>query len=161
MNPNEFQKNAEQAFATLCEVLDINGWKYEKDVENLTINCGAKGDDLPIPIRIEVEAGKQLVTLMSQLPFTTKEEYRDQMAIAVSVINAYTVDGCLDYNYDSGNIIFRITMSIFDSLLGKEAYVYLISCALSTVDDFNEKIMYVATNKVSIDEMEKLFGYGG
>lgn len=61
-------KQAQAVFNALCKALDSDGWRYEKDEEEMTIRCGAQGEDLPMAIRIQVDADRALVSLYSQLP---------------------------------------------------------------------------------------------
>ena len=46
---------AKQVFDTLCQTLDGHDWVYEKDESELTIECGAQGEDLPIQITIRID----------------------------------------------------------------------------------------------------------
>lgn len=148
-------KQARSAFESLCRALDSDGWKYEKDADNMKIKCGAQGDDLPIPIRIYVDADKSLISLYSQLPFTVSENRRREMAVAVAQANNGMVDGCFDYDYSDGTIIFRITVSIRESLISEKALKYMVYCACSTVDDYNDKFLMVAKNDMTCDEVAK------
>ncbi len=148
-------KQAKITFTALCNALDSDDWNYEKDESKLTIRCGAQGDDLPIPIKIHVDADKYLVVLYSQLPFSVSEDRRREMAVAVAQANNGMIDGCFDYDYSDGNILFRITTSIRDSLISEEALKYLIYCACSTVDNYNDKFLMVAKSKMTCDEVAK------
>lgn len=145
-------KQARAAFDTLCSALDNNDWRYQKNEENMTISCGARGDDLPIDIRIEVDAERMLVMLLSQLPFTAPEDKRTEMAIAVSVINNMLVDGSFDYDIRSGRMVFRISSSFRESLLGERAFMYILLCSCKTVDDFNDKLMMLAKGMLTLDQ---------
>ena len=56
---------AAQVYYDLCKMLDGEGWKYKKSVEDLRIECGAQGEDLPIELNIKVDAERQLVMVLS------------------------------------------------------------------------------------------------
>lgn len=148
-------KQAKSAFDSLCEALDADGWHYEKNEEEMMITCSARGEDLPIAIRIHVDADKALVSLYSQLPFSIAEDRRREMAVAVAKANNGMVDGCFDYNYSDGSIIFRITTSIRESLISGNALKYLVYCACSTVDNYNDKFLMSAKSKMTCDEVAK------
>jgi len=52
---------AKAAFNTLCQALENHDWKYSKDEENLSIECGAQGDDLPMNLTVRINSEKQIV----------------------------------------------------------------------------------------------------
>ena len=148
-------KQAQNAFNTLCAMLDDHGWKYQRDDENLRIECGANGDVLPIDIRITVSADKQLVTLLSQLPFKVPEDDRVLGAIAVTAANYNMVDGSFDYNLASGAIIFRLTTSIRESLISKDVFEYMLFVSCGTVDNYNDKLLMVIKHAMSLEDFIK------
>ena len=155
MSDNKELKQAQTVFNSLCKALDSDGWHYEKDEERMMIKCGAQGEDLPIAIRIHVDADRALVILCSQLPFVIAEGRRREMAVAIAQANNGMIDGCFDYDYFDGNIIFRITTSIRESLISEKALQYLIYCACSTVDNYNDKFLMVAKSEMTCDEIAK------
>ena len=118
-------KQARTVYAALCAMLDERDLHYEKDEENLSITCGAQGDDLPI----------------------------EMLAVAVSQANNGLVDGCFDYDFIEGRIFFRMTSSYRDSLIGKDLFAYMLFCSFQTIDDYNDKFLMVAKNKMSFDEI--------
>ena len=153
MMDNKNLKQARAAFVSLCNVLDADEWHYEKDADEMEIDCTAQGDDLPIPIRIRVDGERLLVSLYSRLPFTVSEDRRREMAVAVSRANYNMVDGSFDYDISNGYILFRITGSIRKSLIGENALRYLVYCACNTVDNYNDKFLMVAKSAMTCDEV--------
>ena len=147
---------AKKTFATMCEALDDFKWHYEKNEEDLSINCKAQGDDLPMDIRVQVDAERQLVLLLSLLPFVTPEERRVEMAVAVSNANNLIVDGSFDFDVMSGRMLFRMTNSFLESELGKDVFAYLILCSCKTIDDFNDKFLMLSRGMMSLDQFMKL-----
>lgn len=146
-------KQAQAVYKALCEMLDEHEWHYEKDEENWCISCDAQGDDLPISIIIEVDKERQLVTLLSQIPFAVPEDRRTALAIAVSRANYGLTDGSFDFNYLSGQILFRMTSSYRESLIGKGLLAYMLMCACYTIDNYNDKFLVVAKKDMSVEEI--------
>ena len=146
-------KQARAAFQALCEMLEEKDWHYEKDAENFLITCGAQGEDLPMEIRISIDAERQLIMLLSQMPFKISEDKRTALAVAVSVANNGMVDGSFDYDYLGGDIIFRMTSSFRDSLVGKDVFEYMLLCSCATIDKYNDKFLMVAKNDMSNEEI--------
>lgn len=153
MSEDKELKQALSVYKALCDMLDERGWHYKKDIEELSIECGAQGEDLPLEIIIQVDKERQLVTLLSQMPFAVPESRRTALAIAVSQANNGMVDGSFDYDYLSGRIIFRLTSSYRASLIGKELLAYMLMCACYTVDEYNDKFLMVAKNEMTNEEI--------
>lgn len=146
-------KQAKVAFKALCDMLDEKDWHYSKDEEKFRITCNAQGEDLPMEIRIEVDAERQLVILLSDMPFSVPEDRRTALAIAVSVANYGLADGSFDYNYLDGTILFRMTSSFMDSLVGKEMFNYMLMCSCFTIDKYNDKFFMVTKKEMSVEEI--------
>ncbi len=144
-------KLAQATFKSLCEMLDEKKWHYSKDEENLVISCGARGDDLPMDIRIEVDAERELILLLSPMPFVIPEEKRTAMAVAASCANHSILDGSFDFDYINGVIFFRLTSSYRDSLIGKPVFEYILLCSCVTIDRFNDKFLMVAKSDMDND----------
>lgn len=148
-------KNLEQAktvFATVCQALDKHEWRYKKDEEKLSIECGAQGDDLPMEITIRVDAERRLVMLLSHMPFVIQEDKRLDVAIAVSAINNLLVDGCFDYDVTTGHMFFRMTNSFIESEPSAEVFSYMLFCACHTIDEYNDKFLMLAKDMLSMEQ---------
>lgn len=148
-------KQAKVAYDTLCEMLNEHKWHYEEDKENLVISCGAQGEDLPIKFLIRVDAERQIIALMSYLPFSIPEDKRVDIALAVSAINYVLADGSFDFNFVDGTLLFRMTSSFRASLLGKDVFEYLLFVACKTVDDYNDKFLMIIKEKMSLEDLLK------
>lgn len=146
---------ARDAYTKICAMLDANKWHYDKDADNLSIKCGATGNDLPIDIRIQVDPDKQLVTLLSQMPYSVPEDDRVLMAVAVCAANYNMVDGSFDYNLSNGNIIFRMTTSIRESIISKDVFEYMLFVSCSTVDEYNDKFLMLIKKAMTLEEFMK------
>ncbi len=146
-------KQAQATFQTLCNMLDSINWNYEKDEEELKIRTHARGDDLPMDVRITVDPDRELVILLSPLPFSIGEEKRSEVAVAISCINLGIVNGSFDYNYLTGDVFFRITSSFMESLIGPEMFHYLMGVSFQTIDEYNDKILMVSKGNMSIPEI--------
>lgn len=149
---NELMR-AKATYQTLCEMLDGRGWKYKKLDDELCIECSAQGDDLPIDIRMEVDADRKLVILLSKIPFAIPEDKRVETSLAVSAINYTMVDGSFDYNFLNGNLIFRLTTSYRDSMISTDALEYMLMVSCNTVDEYNDQLLMFVKNKMSLEQI--------
>lgn len=143
---------AKETFATLCAAMDGNNWKYKKDEENLAIQCGVQGDDLPMEIVVTVDAKRCVVLLLSKIPIQTPEDKRLQMAVAVSAVNNSLVDGCFDFDIQSGKMFFRMTNSFMASKLSASVFHYMLAIACRTVDEYNDKFLMLGKGMLSLEQ---------
>ena len=143
---------AQRTFATLCQNLDEHDWHYEKDEENLEIECGARGEDLPMDIRIIVDADRQLIILLSVMPFVAPDTKRLDVAIATSIVNNKLVDGSFDYDVTSGHMIFRMTSSFIESEIDSEVFTYMLMVSCHTIDEYNDKFFMLGKGMLSINQ---------
>lgn len=143
---------AKAAFNTLCQALENHDWKYSKDEENLSIECGAQGEDLPMNLTVRINSEKQIVLLLSHLPFVIEEEKRLDVAIAVSAANNAIVDGSFDYDISDGHMFFRMTNCFIESQLSEEVFSYMLFCSSHTIDEFNDKFLMISKGMLSIEQ---------
>lgn len=155
MADNNQLKQAQIVYKTMKEMFDARGLAYEADDENLTVYSGAKGEDLPVGIRMRVDPERMLIVAHSQLPFEVPVNRRLETAIAVSRANYGLPDGSFDYDFLTGNIVFRMTSCYRDSLIGQELFEYMFVVSYGIVDDYNDLLEKAATTDMSVDEIMK------
>lgn len=146
-------KQAKVVYKTLCEMLDDNDWKYDGDEEELCVETGVQGDDLPIPLSIRVDKELQSIIILSESQFVVPEKRRNAVAVAVSMANSLIAHGDFDYDYLKGRIVFRMTSGFSESLIGKTMLAYLVMAACHIIDTFNDKLLIVATNDMTLGEV--------
>ena len=143
---------AREVFDGIVSMLDTRDWKYEKFEDDLLIRSGIKGDDLPVEFILFVKPQNQVVQFISKLPFNIPEDKRVDAAIAVSVANYGLVDGSFDYDINDGEIRYRLTSSYRDSYLSHDLFEYMIMCAASTVDQYNDRFFMLAKGMMTIQQ---------
>lgn len=154
-NENKLE-NAMLAYRTVCSALDARDWKYERDNDKLLVHFGVNGDDIPMQFVIMVDADRQLIRLMSPMPYKIGEEKRMEGAIATCAVGWKMADGSFDYDLSDGSIVFRMTASFRESSIGEGLIQYLISCACAMVDEYNDKFLALEKGAISIsDFLEK------
>ncbi|MBO7304590.1 MAG: YbjN domain-containing protein [Clostridia bacterium] len=150
----EMQK-ARQVYYSLVNMLNTRNWKFERFDNDLTIRSGIKGEDLPIEFIMLVKPENQVIQFLSKLPFNAPEDKRVELAIAVCIANDGLVDGSFDYDISDGDIRYRLTSSYRDSTLGDDLFEYMIMCAASTVDNYNDKFFALAKDLITLDDFAK------
>ena len=147
---------AAKVYQTLCDAIDARGWRYQKEEEKMLVHFGVSGDDIPMRFVIVVDAERQLIRLMSPLDFKICEAKRMEGAIATCVASYGLADGSFDYDLSDGTIVFRMTASFRESVIGEGLFQYMISCACSMVDEYNEQFLAIDKGMMSItDFIEK------
>lgn len=143
---------AKLVYQTFCNALDREEWKYKKDDEKLTIECGAQGEDLPIEFRITADADRQLLVLLSHLPFVIAEDKRIDLAVAICAVNNLLIDGCFDFDIGSGHMFFRVTNSFWDSTLSEDVCIELLYKACQIADEYNDQFLMLSKGILSIEK---------
>lgn len=151
------QAKAKEVYDSLCELLDEMELHYTKDDEDaydgdLVLRFTMAGDDLPMRFIFVIDPDRQLIRVMSPLPFTTSEEKRLDMAIAVCVASRGLPDGSFDYDISDGTVTFRQTVSFRESKIGKALFLYLLHWSNSTVDRYNDRLFAVSKGLMSLED---------
>lgn len=141
---------AKQVYKTLCDAIEGREWKFGKDEEKLLVHFGVNGDDIPMQFILVVDAERQLVRLMSPMPYKMSEGKRIDGAIATCVASFGMADGSFDYDLSDGEIVFRMTASFRDSLIGEGLFQYMISCSCAMVDKYNDQFLAIDKGMMSI-----------
>ncbi len=143
---------AAAVYAMLCQALEDRKWEYRKDEEKLVVYFGVNGDDIPINIIIAVDTDRQLIRLLSPLPFQMSEDKRIDGAIAACKASFGMADGSFDFDLSDGEIIFRIAAVYAESTIGPGLIYYLIDCCRAMVDHYNDKFLALEKGVISISD---------
>ncbi len=149
---------AKKVYSTLCSTIDNYQWKYTKDDDKLQVFFRLSGEDIPMDFFLHVDAERQLIRLLSQLPFKMCEEKRMDGAIATCAATYKLLDGSFDYNVSDGTIWFRATASFRESLIGEGLFRYLIAISNYTVDEYNDQFLAINKGLMSISEFLEELG---
>lgn len=144
--------SAKTVYKTLCDAINRREWNYTKDEDNLVVHFGVNGDDIPMQFILVVDAERQLIRLLSPLPFKMSEDKHMEGAIATCVASFGMADGSFDYDLSDGQIVFRMTSSFRESLIGEGLFQYMISCSCVMVDEYNDKFLAIDKGLLTIDD---------
>ena len=144
-------KQAKTVYNTLCKALDSRQWNYESHPKDMIVTFTYAGEDIPMEFIIFIDADRQLVRMLSRLPFKFPEDSRVDGAVATSHINYKLADGSFDYDYSTGEITFRLTATFIDSLISEDLLFYMVACSCFTVDRYNDQLLMVAKGMLPID----------
>ena len=147
-------QNAEKIYNSICSMLDGINFRYEKEKrdDDYIIRCTVNGDDIPMDMIIFVRAEREIVSLLSPMPFKAPEDKRVETAIAVSVANYGMIDGCFDYDINDGEIRFRMTASFIDSQVGEEQFKYMLFVSAQTIDRYNDRFMALVKGTMTLQQ---------
>ncbi len=143
---------AKQVYKTLCDAIESRKWHFEKDDEKLLVYFTVTGDDIPMQFILVIDAERQLIRLMSPMPYKMSEEKRMEGAIAACVASFGMIDGNFNYDLSDGEIVFRMAASFRESLIGEGLFQYMISCSCAMVDMYNDKFLAIDKGLMSISD---------
>lgn len=143
-------EQAKRVYQALCNAIERRNWQYNKEEDKLLVHFSVNGEDIPMLFVLIVDVERQLVCLMSPMPFKMSEEKRVEGAIATCVASYGMADGSFDYDLPVGKIAFRMTASFRDSVIGEELLQYMISCSCAMVDKYNDLFLALDKGIISI-----------
>ena len=152
MSEQKKMELAKQVYNWLCSALENREWSFGKDEEKLLVHFGVSGDDIPMQFILVVDAERQLVRLMSPMPYKMSEGKRMEGAIATCAASYGMADGSFDYDLSDGEIVFRMTASFRESLIGEGLLQYMISCSCAMVDKYNDQFLAIDKGLMSITD---------
>lgn len=143
-------------YEDLCQGLDKQDWHYDRHDEDLVVTISMKSEDLPIDMLLRVNAAAQVVSVYSVLPVKVPDEKMVDMALAVCVANDSMINGGFDFNLEKKQIIWRLCTTYRGSLLGSEAYSYMVGVSAGTVDKYNDRFLMLAKDMIDLKKFMEL-----
>ncbi len=139
--------------------LDGEELKYGRNDEDMSVQLSFNSDDFDIILVFKVFPERDLITLFSPLTFTAPEDGRQDIAMAMTVLNDVTYDGMWTINISNGDMEFRMTNSYCDSIVGKNCYKDMMSMAITANHKFAAKFFMIGKSAMSFEQfMDELFG---
>ena len=148
------KQQAQKMYKIFCQALDADDWKY-KEKPDMTIESGARGEDLPIDLLIKVKENLQVVTIFSPMGYKIPEDKRLDVAMGICVVNNKLVHGNFDFDFATGSIIYRMVSSFNNFLLSQDIYKYMLYCTCQTVDEYNDKFLMLGKGMLSLEDFIK------
>ena len=93
--------------------------------------------------------------MLMQLLEDEKAMKKNDMAVACCVAGCGLWDGSFDFDYESGEMYYRMTASFIGSDIGEGLFRYMISMAGKVVDRYNDKLLAVCKGYLSLDDFIK------
>lgn len=145
-------ERAVAVYNTLCAAIDERGWNYERVDDDLLVHFSVNGDDLPVQFIIFVDMDRQLIRLLSPMPFEMDESKRIDGAIATCHATYGLTDGSFDYDLSDGKISYRLTTAYHDTEIGIGLIQYMIDFAGVVIDKYNDKFFALNKGYMSIED---------
>lgn len=151
--PQQLQ-SAENVFNTICGMLNEINFRYETDRrdEDFRIILTVNGDDIPMKEYILVRPAREVVSLLSPMPFMTPEDKRVEMAMAVAVANYGLIEGTFDYDINDGEIRYRMTASYYENILSGNYFNHMLQLASYWIDKYNDRFMMLAKGNMTLQQ---------
>lgn len=137
----------------LISMLDRRELKYtieERSESRTHIRIRFTGEDLPISLHIILRTDRQIVSVLSAMPFHISGERMQDAAIAVTAANHGLIDGSFDLNMKTGEIRFRLTSCFIGTVLSEELFAYLVFVSAETIDRYNDRFSDLNEGKLDL-----------
>ena len=145
----------EQNADILISMLNHRKLRYsieEKTDTRTHIRIIFTGRDLPMTLHILLRTDKQIVSVLSAMPFKITPEKRSDAAFAVIAANHGLIDGSFDLNMQTGEIRFRLTSSYMETTLSETLFSYLMYVSAETIDRFNDRFEGLNNGTLTLEE---------
>ena len=147
-------QSTEQNADVLISMLEHKKLKYqiaEQSPQRIYIKISFTGNDLPMTLHIILRTDRQIVSVLSVMPFRIDEERRHDAAIAVTAANHGLIDGSFDLNMQTGEIRFRLTSCFIGTVLSEALYAYLMFVSAETIDRYNDRFRDLNEGKLDLE----------
>ena len=147
---------AKRVFEDMCQAMDKQEWQYDRHDEDLVVTIRMQGKDIPVGLILRVNAAAQVVSVYSVLPVKVPDEKLVDVAVAVCIANDGMINGGFDLDMGKKQIVWRMCTTYRGSLLGSEAYAYMVVVSTGTVDKYNERFMMLAEDRIGLKKFMEL-----
>ena len=147
-------ENAAKNTDVLISMLEHKNLKYtveERTEARTHVRIRFTGKDLPMTLHIILRTDRQIVSVLSAMPFLISEEHRNDAAIAVTAANHGLIDGSFDLNMKTGEIRFRLTSCFIETVLSEALFAYLMFVSAETIDRYNDRFCDLNENKLDLE----------
>ena len=152
MADEKYISQAKKVFDDFCQMLDTMDGKYKADENEMRIDYGVEGYDIPMDFVVIIDAKARFIKVYSLLPFTAPEDKRIDLAIAACHATSSILDGSFDFDIESGRVVFRLTHSFEDTDINEAMLRYIFSYSSFAVDLFNDKLLAVSKGNLDIGD---------
>ena len=146
------EARAMEIYKGLCDALDARNWHYTKEEDKKIVRYSVNGDDLEMTYLIFVDAERDLLRLVSTMPYKFPEDKRVDGAIVMNATTDGLAHGGFDFDLKTGKINFRLVQTYRDSVVTQELYDYLIDFAVYVVDKYNDVFFAVSKGMMTAAE---------
>lgn len=154
----------DQAVATLREILEENGFHYNFDESRMTFTLSfslgkSKLSSVRILVRV-VPSQKNpdvcfRITSLGLIGIKADEDCMAEMAEFLHRANYGMIFGCFEFDYDDGEIRFRISLNCSEGLPGPETIEDLWDMPTMMMDRYGNGILAVTMGLLSAEEAIK------
>ena len=154
--------NNEQAATKVYELVkqacDEFRLRYEAKDTSKRVNFDIDGDYEPVAFSISVNEKINVVFVLSDLSVQVDERYSEAVAQATNAVNCRLAYGSFDYNYQKGQITYRLPTNYTGMDMDIETAKQLILLTFACVNKYNKPLSQVAEGAVSFDEFCQMIG---
>lgn len=147
--------HADEIFKIICE--SLNGeFECSTNDEKRFIKFSTVSADVPIRIYISVDEKRQVVKLLSFMPFCFPADRITDACIAACSATNKLANGCFSVDINEGNIMFKQTVSVFNTSITSATVKNLVDTAYSAIEKYNDKFLSLLNNELSLEEFVSL-----
>ena len=110
-------------------------------------------------LKLQLDLGyekRQVVKLLSFMPFCFPADRITDACIAACSATNKLANGCFSVDINEGNIMFKQTVSVFNTSITSATVKNLVDTAYSAIEKYNDKFLALLNNELSLEEFVSL-----
>lgn len=153
---NNFQL-ADMQMNCVCSFLKAEGVRFKYNKEKRIISYDLIGNDIPMTFDLSVLPEKDMITIKSDLPFLLQNKSTKNVVIASCIISENLINGSFNYDDTQNKIYFKFSDFYDLTPLSKYKFDYIFFTAISTVEEFNDKLLELNKNRIKLKDFINYF----
>lgn len=145
-----------RVFETLKSALTKKDWNYHEIPGENAIISNATGEDFPINYIFRIDSERSGVVFKTDTIANFDKDRREIGAIATCIANHSLVYGHFDFDLATGNLHYTLFDSLFDSNVGEDFFLNIMSAAISVADRYNDRFLLLSKGLITIMDFSKL-----
>lgn len=143
---------AQQVYQSVLTHLQKTKFRFEPIESSMMIHVEVNTEDLPIHAFIRILEDKDVLQIICPQGSKVPEDKRIETAVAVAVANYGMINGGFDLDMSDGSLHFRLTHSYQAALPDDDQLHYLIGCALTTMNQYNDRFFMLSKGMMDLEK---------
>jgi len=131
---------AGEVYQTFCSAFTAKKWEHKKSDRKRQLCFPVVISDVSTEFTVTVDASRQLIRLVANLPGQISNELLPQAIAAICRANSKMADGSFDLSPVDSRVCFRVTAFFHNSSIGEAFIGNMIGIAITCIKKYSGEI---------------------